>query len=46
MLLSQNVSKMDSSELAKGAQVNNEIELFVKVDQTPDEVQKFKGDLQ
>ena len=43
--LAQNVAKMDSSEIAKGSQLSNEIELFIKVDQTPDEVQNFKGDL-
>jgi len=32
-------------ELVKGAEVSNEIELFLRVDQSPDEVQKFKNDL-
>jgi len=45
MLLSSNVAKLDSSEIVKGAQVQNEIELFVKVDSSPDELQKFKSEL-
>ena len=32
-------------ELVKGAQVNNEIELFLQVSQTPSEIEKFKSDL-
>lgn len=36
---------MDSSEVIKGADISNEIELFVRVDQTPDEIQKFKNEL-
>ena len=43
-LLSSNVAKM-SPELIKGAELNNEILLFLNVDQSPDEVQTFKNDL-
>ena len=45
MLMSHNVAKLDSGEVIKGADVANEIELFVKVDSTPDELQKFKAGL-
>jgi len=43
LLLSHNVAKLDASEMIKGAQVSNEIELLVKMEQSPDEVEKFKS---
>lgn len=43
-LLKQNVAKLNP-ELAKGSEVDNQIELYLQVDQSPDAVQQFKNDL-
>lgn len=38
MLMSNNVAKLDSGEIIKGADVANEVELFVKIESSPDEL--------
>lgn len=42
--MAHNIASMDSN-LIKDGQVSNDIELFVNVDQSPDDVAKFKSDL-
>ena len=34
-----------NTDMVKGGSVSNDIELFLNVDQTPDQIQTFKSDL-